>query len=162
MSEDKFWNSIQLINWQVTDNKAKLTTLINELANLPDAEIVEFEHITTKLLYDLDGDIFAKYYLKNGTGSAVFSVDDFLYSRAFVVAMGMNYYYQIVQNPNLFPGNSVFEDLLYAAQRAFKQKNGHENWAYTPKLSYETFSNNKLWNTNNKNLITELISSKNS
>ena len=137
-----------MFKWKYQDDDKKvLEKAIKYLSTKSDEDINTFEDILSELLYDLDGEAYAKNigedaYINEET---YFSSDLFLYASCAVVANGKDFYYEVLKNPNSMPVDMEFEALLYVAGEAFKMKTDEE-YDYSPKFDYETYSNEKKWN----------------
>lgn len=146
VSEDYFWDLIELIDWnQETDSKI-LSPLLDRLVSLSQENICQFKEILSEKLFRLDTKEHARfigdYSYKEEESS--FSPDIFLFTRALVVAKGKDFYSRVLFNPKLMPKNSDFEAILYLPAEAYKIKTGKE-MNYVPKFIPETFFNSKGW-----------------
>jgi len=143
MNEKMFWNVIEQFDWDKTgDDEAVLEPALNMLVKLGPEEIIAFEEILAKKLYDLDRrDIARACY---GGEDEQISGDDFLYSRCVVVANGKEFFDQVMADPNEMPTDMEFESLLYLGQNAYELATGKE-WNHITKYSYETLSNTGGW-----------------
>lgn len=88
VSEDYFWDLIELIDWnQETDSKI-LSPLLDRLVSLSQENICQFKEILSEKLFRLDTKEHARfigdYSYKEEESS--FSPDIFLFTRALVVA----------------------------------------------------------------------------
>jgi len=154
MNEDKFWEIIEQCK---KDEKLNVDRLVHNLSMHTEEEIYKFEELLTDALYQLDGLDYAKAV--GYEDKKYFSVDSFLYSRAFVVEQGKEFYKSVIKNPSLMP-NETSETLLYIASKAFQKKTGKEDWNYIPKKLYETYFNRKGWNLGEELSIEEFIEGK--
>lgn len=145
MTEERFWEIIDLLNWEETENPKIVEPLIVELTKLPARQLYEFQDILSEKLYRLD---CKKYALHIGKSSwkenRHFSSDHFLDVRACVVANGKTYYNHVLQNPQDMPKDLYFESLLYVVPKAWKRKTGKE-FSYLPAFDYQTFANETGW-----------------
>lgn len=147
MDENEFWKIISMFDWEYEGDDSKvINRATNYLSEKTDEDIMKFQDILSKLLYDLDGIEYAKNI---GEGSytdekVYFSVDDFLYSRCVVVANGKDFYNNILKDPKQMPKDMEFEALLYIACEAYENKNNKE-FDYITKYDFETFSNKDKW-----------------
>ena len=146
MNEEKFWEIINLLNWNGTTDEDIIEPAVVALSRLDEKDIFKFEDILSEKLFNLD----AKKYAENiGDDSYsennYFSVDGFLYVRACVVANGREFYKSVVEQPTLMPKEVDFEPLLTIAHEAYRTRTGKTDFNHTPKLSYETFSNQQGW-----------------
>lgn len=147
MDENEFWKVISMFDWENEgDDEKVLKKAINYLSKKSNEDIYKFYEMLSKLLYDLDGIVYAKNIGEYAytDESSHFSVDDFLYTRCVVVANGKDYYYEILNNPESMPKDLEFEALLYIASDAYEQKNDEE-FDYIAKYDFETFSNKDKW-----------------
>ncbi|WP_260804534.1 DUF4240 domain-containing protein [Planococcus maritimus] len=147
MDENEFWNIVNMFQWKHAGYDEKiLKKAIKYLSAKSNEDINEFEDILSKLLYDLDGKIYAENIGEDSyvDGDTYFSPDEFLYARCVVVANGKDYYYEVLNDPNSMPKDMEFEAILYVASEAFEMKNDAE-YEYSPKFDYETYSNESKW-----------------
>lgn len=61
-----------------------------------------------------------------------------------VVANGKEFYYEVLNDPESMPEDMEFEALLYIASNAYEMKHDEE-YEYTPKFDFETYSNKSKW-----------------
>ncbi|WP_269671081.1 DUF4240 domain-containing protein [Metabacillus litoralis] len=148
MDENEFWKVIDMFEWKHSgDDEKVLKKAIKYLSKKSDEDIYVFADILSKLLYDLDGIVYAGNI---GEGAYTndedkyFSVDEFLYSRCVVVANGKEFYYEVLNNPTSMSEDMEFEALLYLPSDAFELKHDEE-YDYVPKFDYETYSNKNKW-----------------
>lgn len=139
----QFWNTINLIDRVAVrndpDDPRAMSALAAYLESCSIPELEQFEQQLSQLLHDIDGE---QYYDAAGINSG----DGFLYCRCFVVAMGQNFYTQILEDPNSMP-DTEYEPLLYLASRAWAAKTGNtpDDWDFFPSVSYETGANTHRW-----------------
>lgn len=150
MTENRFWELIELIRWERQKDDDKVEDLILELSNLSVEEIYDFEKIMTEKLYQLD----AKKYAEK---LEYISSDGFLYMRAYVVAKGKDYFEKILANPKEISEDLDFETLLYVAKTAFQKKTGKSDWGYIPEKLYETYFHRKAWGLGENVTIKEYL-----
>ena len=147
MDENEFWKIIDMFEWKYTsDDETILKKATKYLSKKSTEDIYKFDDILSKLLFDLDGKEYAKNigedaYINDDT---YFSPDTFLYSRCVVVSIGREFYYEVLNNPKSMSEDMEFEALLYIAAEAFEMKNDEE-YDYSPKFDYETYSNESKW-----------------
>ena len=146
LSEQDFWYIISLLDWTKTgEDDAVLEPAKRYLTEGPVRHIFDFADILSEKLYALDGRSFAQ-----NMGSAAwtphkyFSVDNFLYARACVVANGAEVFNQVLNNPSEMPKDLSFEALLYLPSEAYEQKMG-KPYNYSPAFPIETYSNKANW-----------------
>ena len=145
MTEATFWLFISLLNWNMLgDDDAVVEPLVADLAQKTHEEIRAFEDILASKLHQLDTEAHAREIGDGAYGAGYFSVDWFLYARCAVVASGRATYETVRNNPSAFPRDREFEALLNVASDAYERKTG-ETFDYTPRVSYETFSNRAGW-----------------
>ncbi len=141
MPESDFWNLIGKIDWKKKDDEARLSPLVNALADHSAAEIYQFTERLALLLHQLDGPAFAEPLEQDRLG---FSADTFLYARCYVVARGEKFYKAIQAYPFKMPVGKEMEALLYVTSKAYHQKTG-KVYHYVPTVNYESFFNKELW-----------------
>ncbi|MEM9887452.1 MAG: DUF4240 domain-containing protein [Bacteroidota bacterium] len=146
MTEDQFWGIIDLLNWEEAQNEAILKDALNYLVTLPIAAIYRFQDMLCEKLYQLDGQRFAEQ-IGYGDTDEYFSVDEFLYARACVLANGKATYEAVLSGEMEFPRDLTFEPLLFLASNAYEEKTNKE-FIHVPTKSYETFSNEAAWSPN--------------
>jgi hypothetical protein len=147
MNESEFWQVIQQIDHtalQECDDDGAVAPLIKHLSRVSESEIRDFENILAQTLYEIDSQMYAYH-----AGDSEKSGDGFLYARCFVVAKGQEFYHHVKTNPTNMPDSTDdwCESLLYVAQRAWAEATGNdeEDWDHDTPLSYETGSNENLW-----------------
>ena len=145
LSENDFWAIIELLDWKKEDNELIVRPVIEHLKHLPLNNIFVFEDILSEKLYELDQRKYAEHIgMSAFHPDQFFSVDNFLYARACVIANGKTFFQQVINNPKTMPKNLNFEPLLYVAMIAYEEKTGKE-FSYLPKRITETFSNKQGW-----------------
>lgn len=105
------------------------------LAGLSADELLEFDRILERKLYDIDrADIH-----EHTDGSD----DGFLYCRGFIVALGREYYEAIYANPSLAVLDAECEAMCYLSWHLYHDRSGE----YPPPtgISRETGSNEAGW-----------------
>lgn len=146
LEENDFWKVINMLDWQNEgDDEKVLKPALEYLAQKSDKEIFKFDEILSKLLYDLDSKDLAKRVYKN---KADFSEDLFLYLRCVAVVNGKDFYYKILSGERVLDSDMEFESVLYLPHDAWalKNKKNAAEYPHTTRYSYETGSNQKLWN----------------
>ena len=141
MPKNKFWNFIDLIDWQKRETAKRLQPIINALAIRNEATIYQFAERLAFYLHQLDGPAFTKALAADELG---FSADTFLYARCLVVAKGEKFYKKVLAKPENMPVGEDFEALLYIAETAYHKKTG-KLYQYVPTINYESFFNQRLW-----------------
>lgn len=140
MNENAFWQLIETCSSSIPDPEGDelATALTVHLANGPVSDVVGFAEQLSWALYRLD----RKEY------GADLSSDQFLYTRAAVVAAGREEYQSILRNPQRFTpyANDLIwaEALLYAPDNAYKHLTG-DDWDRSTRYSYESYSNTAGW-----------------
>lgn len=146
MSDEQFWEIIELLDWSKEgDDAAVLEPAVQFLSQLPTAKIYQFADRLAQKLWQLDTEAHGQVFLQEEDSDGYLSVDDFLYARCCVVANGRANYEKVLQNPAEMPLDVTFEPLLHLADDAYKRKTGKE-LLFVPTRSYETYSNRKGWN----------------
>lgn len=148
MNKDEFWKVLDLLDWKSTgDDDKVLAPAVKYLSKKSVEDIYEFEELLAESLFAIDGIEFAENIGENSYDGQknYFSADIFLYARCVALVNGREYYEYVLHNPQEMIKDMEFEALLTLAPEAYKLKEGKE-FDYSPKKSYETFSNKKLWN----------------
>ena len=147
MDTVRFWTLIDLIDREALDagdEDEAIAPLSDALTELTEREIESFQEHLSQVLYDIDGEDYARESEDSGD-----SDDGFLYCRCYVVARGRQHYLSVKDNPEAMPKSvdQWCESLLYAAPKAWAEKtsNEPEDWEFSPSVSYETGSNTDLW-----------------
>jgi hypothetical protein len=96
--------------------RAFVQALQQELDQLPPEELLAFDPILERKLYDLDRAEVHRY--TNG------SDDGFLYARGFIVAAGQAYYEAVHANPSLAVRDVECEEMCFLAERLYREKFG--------------------------------------
>lgn len=139
MSEGEFWRIIGLFNWKkLGDDDAVIRPAVKELAKKPVEDIFGFDDILAEKLFQLDGEKYAREIGEvSYTGEdEFFSVDEFLYVRACVVANGKACFDSVLANPTDMPKEGDFEPLIYVGQQAYELKTG-QKYKHITKPSWE-------------------------
>ena len=145
MSDDEFWEIIEQLDWEQPEDDAILAPAVKALAERSVRQIYDFANALSHRLFQLD-----QYELARHIGvdawrkDRYFSVDNFLYVRACVIANGRRFFEQVLQEPSAMPEDISFEALLYLPQLAYEAKTG-EKYDYVPAFPIETYSNIKGW-----------------
>lgn len=113
-----------------------MPAMLERLEKLPADELLGFQRILERKLYDLDRADIAEY--------AEGSDDGFLYARGFIVAVGRVYYEAVTIRPSLAMSGWQFEseDMCYVAQFVYEKKFGE---LPPSDISFETGSNREGW-----------------
>ncbi|MEM6699373.1 MAG: DUF4240 domain-containing protein [Bacteroidota bacterium] len=142
LTDEQFWEIIDLLDWEKEHKDDILQNALLRLSNISIGAIYRFQDILCDKLYQLDG---RKYAEQLGYGSEeYFSVDEFLYARACVIANGKEIYEAVLNGEMEMPQDLTFEPLLYLAGHAYLRKIGKE-FIHVPTHSYETFANQSSW-----------------
>lgn len=151
MSEEVFWRIMGLFDWKkVGDDDAVIEPAIKALAQMKVSDIQEFAEMLAEKLYAVDTEAHAREIgdecYKPGK---YFSVDWFLYVRCTTLTNGPEFYKKVLADPREMPKDVEFETLLYVPSMAYERKTGNE-FEYTTRLSYETYSNRTGWRNKKK------------
>ncbi|WP_444898467.1 DUF4240 domain-containing protein [Microbulbifer sp. VAAC004] len=147
MNENEFWSITGMLNWEESeDDEAVVRSVVDYLSKKSDNETFKFEELLAQNLHVLDTKAHAKEIGEDAyvNKKEYFSVDDFLYSRCVVVAIGKELFQLILKNPKEFPKDMEFEAILYVTQKAYELKNDKE-WEYVSPTDYETYKNVSGW-----------------
>ena len=98
LSENNFWEIIDLIDWKKKSHTKQLEKAVTQLATLPLSSIYIFADKLSEKLYSLDTKANAEAYSKNEIDNFL-SVDGFLYARCAVIAEGKEYYETVLTDP---------------------------------------------------------------
>ncbi|OKJ27781.1 hypothetical protein AMK24_30965 [Streptomyces sp. CB02366] len=140
MNENAFWQLIEACSPSVPDAEGDelAAVLTARLMNGSVSDVTGFAEQLSWALHRLD----RKEY---GDG---LSSDQFLYTRAAVVAAGREEFERVLQDPKRFipyARDLVWaEALLYVPDNAYKQLTGDE-WDRSTRYSYESYSNTAGW-----------------
>ncbi|MFK7933038.1 MAG: DUF4240 domain-containing protein [Saprospiraceae bacterium] len=149
LEETQFWEIISMLDWSKEENDEIIAPAIKYLAERPVHFIYLFQDILAQKLFQLDQ---KKYALHIGEAAwkegKYFSVDNFLYARCCVVANGKKLFEEVLANPAEMPQDITFEAVLWIAKKAYQQKTD-KKFEYFPTPSYETYSNQAGWQTEN-------------
>lgn len=117
-----------------TLQKAFMQNLITVLDQLPAPDVLTFDRILERKLYDIDRADIHEY--TDG------SDDGFLYCRGFIVSMGQAYYTAVQADPSRARVDLELEDVCYVAVHLYEDKFG----VFPPSdISRETGSNQEGW-----------------
>ena len=155
MTEQDFWDVIDLLNWDEEGNDdAVIEPAIAFLSEGHPGNIVAFQEILARMLYQLDGQIYASEIgkdafdpaqQKNGTqGNQQFSQEWFLAARCCAVANGEQLYKEILADPKNMPKDLGFAALEIIAPRAYRKATGKTLTNLT-QMSSATFANRNAW-----------------
>lgn len=149
MNEDKFWDIIELFDWdKLGDDDAVMEPAYRALAALDEKEIFAFEDILAGKLHALDTREHCRACyageLDPDDGDDYISADDFLYSRCVVVANGRELFAAVLADPSQMPQDGEFEALLSLPAIAYERKTGKDFEHLSP-VSYESFQNEAGW-----------------
>ncbi|MDV5142862.1 DUF4240 domain-containing protein [Streptomyces sp. SBC-4] len=140
MNEDAFWQLIAACSPSCPDPEGDelAAALTARLANGSVSDVVGFAEQLSWALYRLD---------RREYGDDL-SSDQFLYTRAAVVAAGREEYESVLRDPQRFMpyANDLIwaEALLYVPDNAYKHLTGDE-WDRRTRYSYESYSNTDAW-----------------
>lgn len=145
LTEKKFWNLIDLIDWEKDKDAARTAPLVQKLTTLPIGHIYNFQELLAQKLYQLDQQKYAEnigqFSYKEGD---YFSVDHFLHVRACVIANGQEAFEEVLNNPKEMFKDLTFEPLLTVASTAYQLKT-NKQFIYVPSCNIETYSNREGW-----------------
>jgi hypothetical protein len=104
------------------------------LNELPQADLLEYDRILERKLYDIDRSEIQEF--TDG------SDDGFLYARGFIVSVGRTYYDAVNHDPSKAIMNAECEDLCYLPHHIYRERFGEG-----PKsgISRESASNPEGW-----------------
>lgn len=145
LSEEEFWSIISLLDWEAEDNSSIIEPAVKELSAFSIAQIYAFQEQLAQKIYQLDTLVHAQHIGKAAySNERHFSVDNFLYARACVVAHGKAIFEEVLENPHEMPKDLTFEPLLRLASDAYERKTKLK-FLYLPSVSIETYSNQAAW-----------------
>ncbi len=159
MDEDRFWSMIESA-WEAAGGKAKsrqrlaagrlsedgayslqealdeevVPALQDQLAGLSAEELLAFDRILERKLYDID-----RADIQERTDG---SDDGFLYCRGFIVGMGRGYYEAVRANPDRAVMDAECEAMCYLSWHLYRDKFGE---VPPSGISRETQSNSEGW-----------------
>lgn len=158
MNEDQFWQSIETAWSQAggfSEHRASLATSLSEevdaqqldeplfrvidflrryLQELPQADLLEYDRILERKLYEIDRSEIQQF--TDG------SDDGFLYARGFIVAVGRRYYEAVNQDPSKAIMDVECEDMCYLPYHVYLERFGEMPESG---LSRESASNPEGW-----------------
>lgn len=147
MTESEFWQLISLIDTDALDDEREqeaIEPLQAALGLQPEQALFAFEELLSRKLYDIDGEVYA-----DNAGDSGDSDDAFLYARCYVVAKGAAFYEQVKAEPDRMPKTleQWCESLLYPHRTVWAERTGSDEsaWPFQATVSYETGSNEALW-----------------
>lgn len=126
------------------DDALVLAPAIQYLSEQTDADIFAFEDIMAQYLYDIDSRKIAQGLYGD---TAHISADMFLYQRCVAVVNGNGYYNSILYGGRKLDPDLEFEGILYVPMEAWAKKHHCDtsDYPHAPTPSYESFSNQALW-----------------
>lgn len=146
MRTNEYWKIIDSVNHEITEKNqsAFLAAIDRKLFELPAAEIVEWFNIHQNYLKLADN----KAVEKAARDCNIYLSDDsFLYFRGWLLSLGKDAFYSILNNPDTLsnyvkdPSDTRFESFVYVGHDVYKQKAFLEE--YGPE-GIETWKNNWL------------------
>jgi Protein of unknown function (DUF4240) len=149
MSEDDFWDLIDLLNWDEEGNDdAVIAPVVQHLSDLSESEILAFQEALAEKLWMLDGERFAREIGRDcyqGPDKA-FSREWFLAARCCAVANGQDFFEDILLSPENMPKDLGFLALSTVAERAYRKKTGR-SLTHKTRHDTETGTNLRNWST---------------
>ena len=142
LSESDFWALIDQLDWAKSDNESIIEPLVVILAQMPVANIYQFQDQLSEKLWELDTRAHASVFTE--LEDDFLSVDDFLYARCGVVANGKDVFQKVLDTPSETPLDITFSPLLRIAKKAYERKTG-KKMTIVPTFNYETSSNELGW-----------------
>ena len=142
LSVSDFWALMGLLDWAKSDSDLVVEPIVSALAQMPVANIYQFQDQLSDKLWNLDTREHAAVFTDGDEESL--SVDDFLYARCGVVANGEAFYQTVLDTPREMPLDISFSPLLRIAKKAYERKTG-KKMTIVPAFNYETFSNQEGW-----------------
>jgi hypothetical protein len=142
MTEENFWELIDLIDWRHEPSRENMLKMIKAgLRREVPEEVEKFQEILVEKLRVLDTPDFWKA-TKETSG------DSFLYIRLYVVGKGKNYFLNVCSRRIKMPDyNHWFEGLLSVARLIYQERTGRE-MPENGKMSAESFRS-EAWNKKN-------------
>lgn len=134
MTSDQFWQTIARGKESVDDFFEMHSVISENLAQMPDEEILAYNENFNKLMQDSNRwDLFAAATVIGGGCSD----DEFEYFRGWLISMGQKFYEDAIQNPDNI-ANYIredwsyekiykYEEMLYVAANAYRLKNCDNN-----------------------------------
>jgi hypothetical protein len=163
VTEREFWELIDLIDEGAIESGqgCAIEPLISSLAGKSVGEIESFSSHLADMLYKLDT---RAHYV-----AGILHEDDFLHSRCYTVAMGQDFFADVLQHPRRMPDEELPE-LLSVPSQAWARRTGKNvsDWSYSPSRKIETESNTAGWHNkpntialigleNSRELLEEMI-----
>jgi hypothetical protein len=142
LSEPDFWVLISQLDWAKSDHESVIEPLVSALAQMPVANIYQFQDLLSEKLWKLDARAYAAVFTPDDDD--FLSVDDFLYARCGVVANGKDFFQKVLDTPSEMPLDITFSPLLRIAKKAYERKTG-KKMTIVPAHNYETYSNEQGW-----------------
>lgn len=134
MTDKQFWELISEARKKSKGEFDKqIEIIVSKLVNLPVEEIIDYDRIFSMYhVQSYNSKLWASAYIINGGCSD----DGFDYFRAWLISMGQKVYHDALENPESLAkvvkedeaGDVEFEDFLYVAQDAYKQKTHKEDF----------------------------------
>ncbi len=145
LGEQGFWKYINLLDWTASDDEDIIRPAVEALAKQPVRIIFEFADILSMKLFQLDRQDIAQHIGRDAwQPQQYFSVDNFLYARACIIANGKVVFDQTLYDPTQTIQDLTFEALLYIPRKAYQLKMGSP-YDYIPAYPIETYTNAKGW-----------------
>lgn len=147
MNDDRFWQLIELCDWDEEGNDTKvIEPCVEALSALTDEDICGFQETLHNKLFQLDAEVFARHIGRESYRgqNEYFSKSWFLNVRCCAVANGEDLFYDIIDTPENMPKDLGFRAICRVAPEAYFKKTG-QKMTYTPTKSSETFSNRAGW-----------------
>ncbi len=145
LGEQGFWEYINLLDWTASDDEDIIRPAVEALAKQPVRIIFEFADILSMKLFQLDRQDIAQHIGRDAwQPQQYFSVDNFLYARACIIANGKVVFDQTLADPTQTIQDLTFEALLYVPRKAYQLKMGRP-YDYMPAYPIETYTNVKGW-----------------
>ncbi|MEN8904483.1 MAG: DUF4240 domain-containing protein [Clostridiales bacterium] len=132
LNEDTFWDIINKSLDDFTNIKNQLEKIKNQLIKLTDTEIIGFDYIKVKLLWQAYN---SSLWAVNYTVTGCFCDDEFVDFRLWLITRGEETYYNALENPDSLVdefdkiplgGMPLCEELLSIEALAFKEKNNKD------------------------------------
>ena len=158
MDENRFWTMIETA-WQTVSGKSDvrqqlaegklseemaetllesleevISALSEQLEQLSAMELLDFDRILERKLYDIDREEIHLY--TDGSN------DGFLYARGFIVAAGKGYYDAVNAKPSVALMDLECEEMCYLSCHIYDEKFGEMTQSG---ISRESFSNDAGW-----------------
>jgi hypothetical protein len=147
MSDDQFWELIDLLDWdQEGDDSKVIEPAVHALAQMSEKDILAFQEALSTKLHSLDAERFARHIGRESYRGPdkYFSTSWFLNVRCCAIANGRQLYEEIIENPKEMPKDLGFLAICQIAPRAYLEKAERELF-YLPRYKIETFSNRAGW-----------------